>query len=556
MSQRQVNLKSRDFAADAVRNVQQVTAGSLAGIKSLAARQEAQRKATEKALLLGSAQTDELIENYTKLTMGAQEQMQVQLNNYISSEAKIIGELKTNAYKPGATQADRDKYFARKTQGMNNLNAIAAVAVEVGNNENIPLRHVNAVKSGASANRLTKEALENTKFWEFQSALGSGQYKDLLIKNDNNGQVNISAIGTGKKGVEVNINAAAFNDALLRTGETSKDQVINVLDGEDIVTSKWDPNTNKKTVIKSTGATNIKNTLLEPQNFQTLMQYPNRAGFNKTWDQLGINGLLKDSKYKDISWSTFNNRNVDQAVEKINQNYSNFESIDPSAQDEDDKSPKKITKDEYLQIQKEMKEESVRGLAQLAEDILGNKDQTVVSTQELDNYYKNTDPNSKKYFNISQHPSLIKPFEKYKQGIEYLNKTLFTDPRGEEGIDKGFLGLVEEVKRNPVLFNIDTGKGYVAMTGAEIKAMPDFKDTNFGNLRDDVLYQFDKANPQKYDVVANPDYLRFKNGKLADEASLQYFYNMIGIDEYLKNTYNDKAKMAELGLEMVKPPLF
>lgn len=566
MSQREVNLKSRDFAADAIKNVENVTVGGLASIKGLAARQEAQRKATEKALLLGSAQTDELIENYTKLTMGAQEQMQVQLNNYISSEAKIIGELKTNAYKPGATQADRDKYFARKTQGMNNLNAIATVAVEIGNNQNIPLRHVNAVKSGASANRLTKEALQNTKFWEFQSALGSGQYKDLLIKNDNNGQVNISAIGTGgSKGVEVNINASAFNDALLRTGETSKDQVIsesdvinqrgtewfnsfetilkdipNVLDGEDIVTSKWDPNTNKKTVIKSTGATNIKNTLLEPQNFQTLMQYPNKAGFNKTWDQLGINGLLKNSKYKDISWNTFNNANVDNALEKINATYEDdFKTLDP------DSSDSKITKDEYLEIQKQMKEDSVRGLAQLAEDILGNKDQTIVSTQELDNYYKNTDTSGNKSFNTYTSKPLKVLYPKYKKGIHFL-KTAEVN---------GFNGLVAEIKNNPEFYNIDTRGGFDVALGKELKAL--FPDTDFGTMQDDVLYEFKKSNPQQYDVVANPDYLEFKDdGKFADEESAGYFLNMIGIDDYSQGVYRNPSDMKELNLEIISYPLF
>ena len=566
MSQREVNLKSRDFAADAIKNVENVTVGGLASIKGLAARQKAQREATEKALLLGAAQTDELVENYTKLTMGAQEQMQVQLNNYISSEAKIIGELKTNAYKPGATQADRDKYFARKTQGMNNLNAIATVAVEIGNNQNIPLRHVNAVNSGASANRLTKEALENTKFWQFQSSLGSGQYENLLIKNDNNGQVNISADGIGgSSGVKVNINAAAFNDALLRTGETSKDQVIsesevinqrgtewfnsfetmlkdipNVLDGEDIITSKWDANTNKKTVIKSTGATNIKNTLLEPKNFQTLMQYPNRAGFNKTWDQLGINGLLEDSKYKNISWSTFNNSNVDEAIKKINNTYKqNFKALDPDASDN------KITKEEYLQIQNEMKEQSVRGLAQLAEDILGNKDQTVVSTQELDNYYKNTDTSGNKSFNTTTSRPLKVLYPKYKKGIHFLKNAEVN----------GFNGLVAEVKNNPEFYNIDTRNGFDVLLGKEIKAS--FPNTNFGSMRDDVLYEFKKSNPQNYDVVANPDHLEFKDdGKFADEKSAGYFLNMIGIDDYSQGVYRTPSDMKELNLEIISYPLF
>ena len=61
MSQSKVSLKSRDISADAIRNVQSVTQVGLNRLQQLAKNQLQERKDTQKALLLGSAKTDQLI---------------------------------------------------------------------------------------------------------------------------------------------------------------------------------------------------------------------------------------------------------------------------------------------------------------------------------------------------------------------------------------------------------------------------------------------------------------------------------------------------------------
>jgi hypothetical protein len=165
MSQRQVNLKpDQSFANRAVQNVNIVTQTSLSNLANLAKIQNKQREETEKALMLGSAKANELIESYATQTQDAAGQMKVQSTAYVSEQAREIGILYGNSIKPGATQEDRDLYTAALVRGKENINSIATTVLQVGNNTNIPTRHTNAVASGSAVNRLTREAQQQTNW--------------------------------------------------------------------------------------------------------------------------------------------------------------------------------------------------------------------------------------------------------------------------------------------------------------------------------------------------------------------------------------------------------
>ena len=126
MSQRQVNLKpDQSFANRAVQNVNIATQSSLSNLANLAKIQGQQRKETEKALMLGSAKANELIESYATQTQDAAGQMKVQSTAYVSEQAREIGILYGNSIKPGATQEDRDLYTAALVRGKENINSIA-----------------------------------------------------------------------------------------------------------------------------------------------------------------------------------------------------------------------------------------------------------------------------------------------------------------------------------------------------------------------------------------------------------------------------------------------
>ena len=566
MSQRQVNLKpDQSFANRAVQNVNIVTQSSLSNLANLAKIQTQQRKETEKALMLGSAKSNELIENYADQTKDAEGQMQVQSTAYVSEQARQIGILYGNSIKPGATQEDRDLYTSALAQGKRNLNSIATTVIQVSNNQNVPARHTNAVASGSAINRLTREAQQETKYWNFQSVLGTGQFKDLKISNDKNGQVNITAIGTSSSKLNVNINAAAFNNALLRTGETSEQQVIQqsevinerggawfksfeaeltkipgLTEGVKKVESKYDRGENKKTIIQSVGPVNIyQNLTADPNNKQILIGKTTTSNFNKTWDQLEINGYLGNNPLKDISWNTFNNKNVDVALEAINNNP--FNTIpDPTPGDN------KFTADDYKKVQDEMRDLAADGMAKLAERIIGNRSETVVSAKELDDYYKVTNKTTGKsdYTNTG------------KANLRTNYDNIWTKKIPNSIVNakyNNFKGIVKEVVANPKAFGVKTGQGFEVGTGADIRYKFSKKDKDgkivpgttpdFGMMQDDVLYQFNKENPQKYEIITKPEYFDFDANGGLDASGKNTMWNLLGIDDYQQSIFSNPTEM-------------
>lgn len=560
MSQRQVNLKpDQSFANRAVQNVNIVTQSSLSNLANLAKIQTQQRKETEKALMLGSAKSNELIENYADQTKDAEGQMQVQSTAYVSEQAREIGILYGNSIKPGATQEDRDLYTSALVQGKRNLNSIATTVIQVSNNQNVPARHTNAVASGSAINRLTREAQQETKYWNFQSVLGTGQFKDLKIGNDKNGQVNITAIGTSSSKLNVNINAAAFNNALLRTGETSEQQVIQqdevinergsnwfksfedelkgiqgLMEGVKKVESKYNRGENKKTIIQSVGPVDIyQNLTANPINKQILIGKTTTSNFNKTWDQLEINGYLGDNPLKDISWNTFNNKNVDVALEAINNNP--FNTIpDPTPGDN------KFTADDYKKVQDEMRDLAADGMAKLAERIIGNKSETVVSIKELDDYYKVTNKTTgKSEYTPSGRTQLKKDYKNLWDNK--INQSIVG------GQYNGFNGVVATIKNSPEAFGINTKGGFDVMTGKEIKEL--FPGTSFGNMQDEFVYEFNKKNPQNYDIVTKPEYFEFNPNGGLDDYGKQTMWNLLGVDDYEQGIFNSSTEMKALKLK-------
>ena len=566
MSQRQVNLEpDQSFADRAVQNVNIVTQTSLSNLANLAEIQAQKRKETEKALMLGSAKADELLESYSDQTIDATGQVKVQSTAYVTKQAREIGILYGNSIKPGATQEDRDLYTAALVRGKENINAIATTVLQVGNNTNIPYRHTDAVKNGSALNRLTREAQQQTKYWNFQSVLGTGQFKDLKIDNDANGQVNISAKGLNEFDKDVNINASAFNNALLRTGETSEQQVIQqdeiinergsvwfkkfedelkgisgLMEGVKKVESKYNRGENKKTVIQSEGPVNIYEKLTsDPNNKQILIGKTTASNFNKTWDQLEINNYLGDGPLKDISWNTFNNKNVDVALEAINNNP--FNTIpDPTPDDG------KFTVDDYKKVQDEMRNLAADGMAKLAEVIIGNRSETVVSIKELDDYYKVTNKTTGKseYTNTG----------KANLRTDYENIWTKQIPNSiENGTYNNFKGVVATVVKNPKAFGVKTGQGFEVGTGADIRYKFSKKDKDgkiipgttpdFGMMQDDVLYQFNKENPQKYEIITKPEYFDFDASGGLDASGKNTMWNLLGIDDYQQAIFSNPTEM-------------
>lgn len=577
MSQSKVSLKSRDISADAIRNVQSVTQVGLNRLQQLAKNQLQERKDTQKALLLGSAKTDQLIESYVTQTKDANTQMSAEGDAYVRQEAEKIGKLYANSIKPGASDEDRKKYTDANTIGLRNLQSIATTVSQVSSNENVATLHTSAVSNNSALNRLTRDSQQQTPHWNFQSVLGTGQFKDLKIKNDDNNQVNISATSLGDNNLIVDINASAFNNALLRTGETSSQQVIQkddiiierdgvwfksfedelkgitgLLDGVKKVESKFDRGKNKKTVVQSEGPVDIYQNLIgDPNNKQLLLGKTGASSFNKTWDQLELNGFLGDNPLKDISWNTFNDKDEQRAIDKLNKEYdSGVYNDDTSATSGNilDPTPddNKFTLEDYREVQGEFKNLAAEGMARLAERLIGNRSETVVSIKELDDYYKVTNKTTGK--------SEYTPSGKQTLRSDYDNIWTKKIPNSIVNAKyNNFKGIVREVVANPKAFGVKTGQGFEVGTGADIRNKFSKKDKNgkiipgttpdFGMMQDDVLYQFNKENPQKYEIITKPEYFDFDANGGLDENGKNTMWNLLGIDDYQQNIFSNPTEM-------------
>ena len=158
MSQRQVNLKSRDFASDAVRNVQQATQTGLSSIARFQAEAKKRKAASEKAMLIGLNTAETLQLKYQDKVGQAPSDTKAALNAYVRGEAMKIGDLKAKASMPGASQEDIAAYQKQLADGMSNLDAVATYSVNSSKSQNIFQGHLNAVKTNSNIGRLTDEA--------------------------------------------------------------------------------------------------------------------------------------------------------------------------------------------------------------------------------------------------------------------------------------------------------------------------------------------------------------------------------------------------------------
>ena len=399
MSQRNVNLRNFNYGQQSQKIIDRSYQASMGIISGIAKQQEEDRKKSEQAMLLGDATTEQLTEEYTKKLGSASAETKAELTAYAREQAQLIGAAKTKAFAPGATQADKDNYYKILSQGTSNLEAIATYSTLAAKDLNTYKSHLSGVRNGTSLGTITRDALNNNKDIAFNAGLASGLAKDIKIVNDSNGHAVISF--TDQNGEVQSQDIWAANEAFKQTGTTIQSQVITeddlitnqkVLDGiekqidgfNDIKSTSQtvqtiDLNNNSKTTVKRSKRVDVGDNLYNNHK-DFLGQETKNSGFNKKWDQLNNLGYLNDpfargeeGKYKNISWNTFNQQNVDKAVESINSN-KRFRELDPT-QD----TP--FTKEDYLNVQSDIRDYAARSYANFLDSRFGQeKDEVLEST--------------------------------------------------------------------------------------------------------------------------------------------------------------------------------
>jgi len=400
MSQRNVNLRNFNYGQQSQKIIDRSYQASMGIVSGIAKQQEEQRRKSEQAMLLGDATTEQLTEEYTKKLGSASAETKAQLTAYAREQAQLIGAAKTKAFAPGATQADKDNYYKTLSQGTSNLEAIATYSTLAAKDLNTYKTHLNGVKNGTSLGTITRDALNNNKDISFNAGLASGLAKDIKIVNDSNGHAVISF--TDQNGEVQSQDIWAANEAFKQTGTTIQSQVINeddlitnqkVLDGiekqidgfNDIKSSDYtetviDIANNTKKVINVKKRNSVGDVLYNNHK-DFLGQETKNNSFNKKWDQLNNLGYLNDpfargeeGKYKNISWNTFNQQNVDKAVESINSN-NRFRELDPTKN-----TP--FTKEDYLNVQSDIRDYASRSYANFLDSRFGQEKDKVLKTSK------------------------------------------------------------------------------------------------------------------------------------------------------------------------------
>jgi hypothetical protein len=399
MSQRNVNLRSFNYGQQSQKIIDRSYQASMGIISGIAKQQEEDRRKSEQAMLLGDATTEQLTEEYTKKLGSASAETKAQLTAYAREQAQLIGAAKTKAFAPGATQADKDNYYKTLSQGTSNLEAIATYSTLAAKDLNTYKSHLSGVRNGTSLGTITRDALNNNKDIAFNAGLASGLAKDIKIVNDSNGHAVISF--TDQNGEVQSQDIWASNEAFKQTGTTIQSQVITeddlitnqkVLDSiekqvdgfNDIkstsqIVETIDLNNNTKSRVKRSKRVDVGDNLYNNHK-DFLGQETKNSSFNKKWDQLNNLGYLNDpfargeeGKYKNISWNTFNQQNVDKAVESINSN-ERFRELDPTQN-----TP--FTKEDYLNVQSDIRDYAARSYANFIDSRLGQeKDEVLEST--------------------------------------------------------------------------------------------------------------------------------------------------------------------------------
>lgn len=582
MSQRQVNLKSRDFSADAVRNVQQATQVGLSSIARFQAEAKKRKAASEKAMLIGLNTAEGLQLQYQDKVGQAPSDTKAALSAYVRQEAMRIGDLKAKASMPGASQEDIAAYQKQLADGMSNLNAVATYSVNSSKSQDIFQGHIRAVKTNSNIGRLTDEALNDTEMISFDASLSSKMVKDFTVYNDEKtGHVSFS-FRDGENTEPVSRDIWAANEAFKTTGKNLASYVItkedNITSGnyakafdaelrkfEDLVPTKkfktkTDRKTNTQTTVAVSGVVDYEEKLMKNHK-DFLLQKTTQPNFNKTWTQLGNLGYLSD-EYADIPWSTFTQGSnkiegsVEQAIKnlKLTDNQTKLVDTDKSGD---------ISPDEYLEFQNKFREDAARGLAKLANKMFGQPVETIASEKEIVNKYKtsNTDgsfavtrTNANSFYEdyTNTYLPVANAIKKLEAAEEFDLLKFYNTPVAKAA-------LKEEFNFNPSKQKVSTAadiKENFKNAGLEIP----FEVAEYPNglfiVNTDATNQFEGG----FELVANEDFIEMKDGKLTDEGR-RNLATTLNVDNSLFDDANNPSYISQVNQRLkqsnrqIKPAL-
>lgn len=308
-------------------------------IKAIGIREE--REANERKRLLQQANTytDNFVQQYGAMDESSNAQWNAGAREWVSKAAAKQNELYMKAYGPDGTVEDRNKLRDQKLKDNSALKAMGVFMVQGNSNTSIMNKNNIAQNKGVALGLLPRGT--STDLMQFQQGLTNNAInKDGVSFNvGEDGQMSMS--GTYMDGVSFNRNvsadAAAQSEGIQQLDPiTEEDLIEKVLgarwhDGKGALGNNFEP----KTVTKQTWSKDgTKQTTIVTQendpaatkesllkNYSSVLEADIKgSNFPKLWDQLYMNGYIKDNdgtqmEEGKVAWKTvkqINNMTVDQ----------------------------------------------------------------------------------------------------------------------------------------------------------------------------------------------------------------------------------------------------
>ena len=405
--QGKVNVNTGQSIGAIQKAITSATAGLGDAVKEFSANQKMKRAKTEAVIQNANKNRNQLVSDFTSKTNTSSSVLNGAFTSHIRKTADYLKSLEVRAMSPGASEEDMAAYNEAYDRAYQELNMLGEYAVLSKSKLTTYAGDTKAREQNGYMGRLTNSGLdEYSDDIKFDAPLVSGgassaeivyvngrpmlsySYMNTSISPAQETKVDkphdiIAEVQTFKAtGEQLADRAIGEKDLLLNKyieGAEAKKQmqewtkqggilhrakrVERVWNGREYITTSTLSEVDAADAVLGDAATR-----LQIKNSTTL------PGFDKTWTQLTGDGYV-DEKYKDLAWNTFGTAYSDDYLERLNKNYDAIKALDPTTET-DAKGPR-ITKEDYLQIQRDIRGEAVNGVARVYGRFASHSEQVI-----------------------------------------------------------------------------------------------------------------------------------------------------------------------------------
>ena len=386
------------------------TSGLANAIKEFSASQRIKRAKIEAVIQNANKNRNQLVSDFTSKTNTSSSVLNGAFTGHIKKTADYLRSLEVRAMSPGASDEDMAAYNDAYDNAYQELNMLGEYAVLSKSKLTTYAGNTKAKEQNGYMGRLTNSGLdEYADDIKFDAPLVSGgASKAEIVYENGRPMLTYTYMDTGASPPqEVKVDKPhdiiAEVQAFKATGEQLSDRTIGekdlllnkyiegaeakkqmqewtkqggilhrakkverVWNGREYITTSTLSEVDAADAVLGDASTRLK-----IKNSTTL------PGFDKTWTQLTGDGYV-DEKYKDLAWNTFGTAYSEDYLKRLNKKYAAIKSLDPTSNDG------KITKDDYIKIQEDIRGEAINGVARVYGRFASHSEQVIAeNVQEV-----------------------------------------------------------------------------------------------------------------------------------------------------------------------------